>query len=140
MEEKKEKTMQEKLRMRAQALWALGICLIVIGGLWMDVQLSSIIPYNELRSDEYMNDPTIPYNERDNATYTFTDQWLKDTYWRLAWYAIPGGVLFAIGVALYSCKDWIINGKEVHKTLCKGDGEARYCSECGLKLSELEKK
>ena len=140
MEEKKEKTMQEKINRRSQILWAVSHMLIVFGGLWASTQIWSATPYYDLRSDEYMDDPAIPYNERDNATYTFTDQWLEEKWTRLMWYCVPGYILFAVGFVLSYSRDWLINEKEVHKTFCKGSGEPKYCSECGLKLSELEKK
>jgi hypothetical protein len=140
MEEKKEKTMQEKMNQRIKLLGACSLLLIVLGGAFALAQASAVSTYWDLRSDDYMDDPTMPFNERENATYTFTDQWLKDTYWRLIWYAVPGLIMYLVGIVVFYTRDLVVNEKEIHKTFCKGEGEKKYCPECGLKLSRLEKK
>lgn len=138
MTEKKQMTMQQKLNWRRRVVAICGFALYLTGAIFAVAQLAGTNSYYELRSDEYMNDPTIPYNERGNATYTFTDEWLSDTYDRLLWYVVPWLILFAIGgVMVLGTPYMMMKEEEVHKNFCKG-GEARYCPECGLELSKLK--
>lgn len=139
MDEKKtEKTMAQKMRLRNELVTAMGLGLMLLGAMWVVVTMAEPNVYLKLRSDEYMDDPTIPYNERDNATYTFTDDWFSETHNRLIWWSVPGIIIFALGVIPFYMGDLMFRDTEIHKQCCKG-GEARYCPECGLKLSRLEK-
>ena len=147
---KKEKTGKselEKCILRKRVVLVLAFAAIVIGGMLAIYAMGAAQSFFELRSDDYMNDPTIPFNERDNATYTFTDEWLSDRYNHLMWVAMPGLVLYVVGVGVLFLGDAIISDQSVHKAYCKitaryGDTYPswKYCPECGLKLSKLEKK
>jgi len=144
---KKEKTVQEKWNERDRALAIIALGLILIGALWAMASMAEPSVYMKLRSDDYMNDPTIPFNERDNATYTFTDEWLSEKYNRLMWWVVPGAILLVCGYAMVYLPGLVgINEKTIHKEFCKIPEKFedehptwRYCPECGLKLSRLEK-
>ena len=145
--EKEEKNELEKCLMRKRIMVMVGFVAIIVGGCLAVAALGASAPFYELRGDEYMDDPTIPFNERDNATYTFTDEWLSDRYNLLMWVAMPGLVLYVVGIGVLFLGDGVMSDRSVHKAYCKittryGDTYPtwKYCPECGLKLSRLEKK
>ncbi len=147
----REKTTQEKWDRRNNGLAIAGLVLILVGVFWATVCMAEPSMYQKLRSDDYMDDPTIPFNERDNATYTFTDEWLSEQYNRLIWWVMPGAILIACGYAMVYLPGLIgIDEKTIHKEFCRqwqnekyssedGPKDMTYCPECGLKLSRLEK-
>ena len=149
--EKEEKSELEKCILRKRVVWVLAFVAIVIGGMLAIYAMGTAQTFFELRSDDYMNDPSIPFNERDNATYTFTDEWLSERYNYLMWVAMPGLVLYLVGVGVLFLGDGVMSYQSVHKAYCRqwqnekfagNDGleDMKYCPECGLKLSQLEKK
>ncbi len=143
----REKTIQEKWNQRQKGLAIGALGLILIGAMWAIACMAEPSVLMKLRSDDYMDDPTIPFNERDNATYTFTDEWLSERYDRLIWWCVPGVILLACGYAMVYLPGLAgINEKTIHKEFCKmpelfetEHPTWRYCPECGLKLSRLEK-
>ena len=145
-EGKTEKSELEKCLMRKRIVLMFAVVAIMIGGMLAIFAIGAAQTFFELRSDDYMNDPAIPYNERDNATYTFTDEWLSDKYNLLMWVAVPSVILYVVGCGLLFLGDGVMSDQSVHKAYCKKwESEPlsmhfKFCPECGLKLSRLEKK
>ena len=148
--EKEEKSELEKCIVRRKIVAAIGLCVLMLGAIFALTVIGAAQTFFDLRSDDYMNDPSIPYNERDNASYTFTDEWLSDRYNTLIWWAVPGLLMIAIAYVILISSDIVMDDKQVHKAYCKKweDGDNpnepklgfKYCPSCGLKLSRLEKK
>ena len=140
MSDKKEKlTFIERARKRVAMVEIVGLGIFIVGMMGVMLMIHGATVYHELRGDEYMDDPSMPFDERTNATYTFTDDWLKDKYYRSMLWAVIPGVIGGAGYAVAIGGVSILNLKETHKEFCRGQGKDRYCSECGLKLSKLEK-
>lgn len=96
--------------------------------------------YQALKSDKYLTDDGLPYRDMANATYTYPaaeiDKLAESSNWMMAF----GALVFAASIIILFAILWIApEKKEIHMMLCKGQGEKEYCSECGLKLSKLEK-
>ena len=97
--------------------------------------------YNVLESDEYLTDDSLPYRDMDNATYTYPATELARLAEGGTWLIFVG--VAVLGASLAAALVFIIavpGLKDEHLLRCHGDGEAKYCPSCGLKLSRLEKK
>ena len=142
--EKKERSVQEKINDRSRSAVIVALALVLIGVMCAIGPIAESGVYQKLRSDDYMNDPAIPFNERSEANYTFTDDFLKDTRDRLMFWAIPGVVMLAIGYAVMILSDYPLSRKEMHKELCKKTDiytnyGFKYCPDCGIRMSRLDK-
>ena len=118
--------------------------MVVFGAVAVLAPMLAIAPIAQLADDEHMTDDGIAYRDLANATYTYTAEELLDM-------AQSGQtpILIGAGVLVSSYLMFIILGlltpstTKDHKRYCDIDPtdmiDAKYCSECGLKLSELDK-
>ena len=147
MEEKKEEDPKELMRTRTEsykrrekAIMTVAIMTLVVGYAMFIVANLQADGYENMKSYDHLTDDGIAYRDLDNATFTWTSEELDklhdDTYY-VQWL---GGSIIGIGLAiLFAGMILIPSDKKTHKIQCDGSGEKKYCPECGLKLSRLEK-
>ena len=105
-----------------------------------------MLGYSNLLQDKYMNDPTIPYNEFENATYTISAKEIKDIISDQFWYLGIGAALVGMAyVGVMAIGAVTPNQKELHINNCEytvntDEMDITHCPTCGLKLSLLDKK
>ena len=134
-----EKSFKDEIRARKRAAGIIVIALLLIGAviaLFGAIQ-SGVI--TGIASEDHMTDPTIPYNELENATFTIDAEWVKEKQQEALYIVILGALLVAPGYVGLILVDALAGDKRMHQEFCKGAGEQKYCSECGLKLSRLKK-
>jgi len=137
MAEKKD--FREQVKVRKSVAGLCGLLILALGAivvLWASFQMSF---YSELLSDDHMTDPAIPYNELENATYTFENEWLMEKVDGSLFILLFGAMLFVPGYIIFVFAESLFGDKMMHREFCKGSSEGKYCPECGLKLSRLEK-
>ena len=121
---------------------AVGLLLIGVAFVFASVLHSGFA--TQVMNEDHLTDDGIAYRDMDNATYTWTTEELRDklddSVWLLAFgagLAVSGYVMFIVVGILTPSK------KKDHKRYCEVDAaileKSKYCSECGLKLSLLEK-
>jgi len=136
----KKKTEFEKMLVRKKIIAAFIIGFLVVGySLMMFIfGVSSIV--TNMGLDEHMTDPTIPYNERDNSTYTFTGDWIVDRVYDMIYIGVFAASLLAVGYAMIITSDALMSRRQVHKLFCDYSGKTKYCPNCGIEMSLLKKK
>ena len=136
----------EKKRKIAELVYFAAMYVLLIGVVIAFIGLFQADAVGQFMDEEHMLDPTIPYNERDNASFVITPDNLDALYEKTKEILIIGGIIAGIGIAVLAVVAAVTPGrKERHKLLCGPkpfcvDLEIIYCPSCGLKLSRLEKK
>jgi len=123
----------------------LGLYAVVIGVGLMFIGLFEAQALDRWLDDEHMADPSMPYNEVQNATYVITPDDLDGLLVTSQSFAVAGIVFLGLGVAICGTLVAVVpSKKEQHKLVCTEptymDPDNLYCPECGLKLSLLDKK
>ena len=135
----------EKKRKIAELVYFAAMYVVVIGVCIAFIGLFQADAVGQFMDEEHMLDPTIPYNERDNASFVITPDNLDTLYEKTEGIVIIGAVLLGAGIAVVASVAAVTpSKKERHKLLCGPkpfcvDLEIIYCPSCGLKLSLLEK-
>jgi hypothetical protein len=128
----------EKLVSRKKAqTW---VCIVVLAAGIASVLASVVFIMLEplsLMDRDHITDQDMPIRDYDNVTYTWSAEELADRAERGTPLLLIGLGMFLAGYAFLFV---LIDDKQVHRLHCTGDGEWKYCPECGLKLSRLEKK
>lgn len=139
---KEEKHWKKYKNKRNNAILMVAYCMLfaVLGAAVLMGGLTQKGMYNALKDDEYLTDDGLPYRDMANATYTYPaseiDEMAEDGNWSIALGII---ILAACAIIVLVVVCIMPEKKEIHSMLCNGNGEKEFCSECGLKLSELEK-
>lgn len=120
----------------------IALSFFVVGLFIMGFAAMKIGAFQELINDEYMTNPAMPYNEYENATYTYSAKWLADEVTKSVLWIIPGMICIAVGYAVLLSGDLFLSKKMLHKSFCKKvyDKSQTYCGDCGIKLSLTKKK
>jgi len=139
------KESMEKKRKISGLIAIVGFYALVIGFGILIMGLFSAQSLDRWLDEEHMSDPSMPYNEFENATYTITPNDLDELLVMSQDMAVIGVVFLGLGVAIIGTMMAVVpSKKEQHKLLCSVTVREHetdlYCSECGLKLSLLEKK
>jgi len=139
MTEDKGKVELEKVKKNARIVGMAGLVILLVGlvVLFMAIftMFDKMIPDNE-----HITDQDLPVRDIENATYTWTADEFEDMVNEKMSFLIIGGAIAAVGMAIfYSAAIIEPSSIKLHKIGCKGEGEKKYCSECGLKLSRLER-
>jgi hypothetical protein len=139
MTDKEKKSYGKRMKNARDAMTVFGLSFLLIAAVAVFYSLGVAQSVVDMADEDHMTDPGIPYRDLDNATYTYDREWIESkadsmiTYFLWVFVPLVGGlVLFYASILMPSDKDY-------HKSECKGAGEAKYCSECGLKLSRLER-
>ena len=136
----------EKKRKIAEIIYFAAMHVLIIGVVIAFIGLFQADAVGQFMDEEHMLDPTIPYNERDNASFVITPDNLDALYEKTKNILSIGAVIAGSGsVVLGSVAAVTPSKKERHKLLCGPkpfcvDLDIIYCPSCGLKLSRLEKK
>ena len=146
----------EKKRKIAEWIYLGAFYAIVLGIGFMFIGVFQGLGVEKLMTEEYMQDPTIPYNEKDNASFVLTPDNIDAIYKDVQNFLIAGGIILISGVAVAGSLMVVTpSKKERHKLVCPGvvniavdlkrekafsSIEPEYCPMCGLKLSLLDKK
>ena len=139
------KESMEKKRKISGLIAILGLYAVVIGFAVLVIGLFSAQSLDRWLDEEHMTDPSMPYNEFENATYTITPNDLDELLVMSQDMAVIGVVFLGLGAAIIGTMIAVVpSKKEQHKLVCTNpkymDPDNTYCPECGLKLSLLEKK
>ena len=132
-EKETEKEVLWKQKKRTEALFliliGLGVVLIVFG------MISGMNVW--LIDDDHITDPSMPISEKDNVTYTWTTEELRSQFEKSYPLMFVGLGMFFAG---YAVQFVTIGDKKFHRVHCPPiEGPDKYCSECGLRLSRLER-
>ena len=140
MTQKEELSALEKVRKNTRYL-AIGLlCVLLFGAMLLFFGMINTIAYQNMKDPTHFSDPNIKYSDMKNASFTWTRQEINSEMQVWAYLGIFGGGLVAGGYVLALV---FPSEKDFHKLGCKEIqeyGNIKYCPECGLKLSELEKK
>ena len=149
MAEEKNKIELENLKKKMDLVGFIGLALVVVGGaiaLWaLMMPLSAMLPDND-----HITDKGMPVRDLDNATYTWTAEEFEKILDRQSDWFVAGLIFLVPGIALFYAMISIApSEKKLHLIGCKKAkdyqfcpeyGAAnKYCPECGLKLSRLER-
>ncbi len=135
----KDREMLEKVQKNKKLLGAAGMILIVIGGAIVLIAALPLGIYPEMMDEEHITDDSIPIRDMDNVTYTYEKEWFDQKEEDARYYVLAGCIPVAAGYALLLATGAFVDDRKNHRMHCDGTGEKRYCPECGLKLSRLEK-
>ena len=146
----------EKKRKIADLISISGLYALLIGVGILFIALFQVNAIEKFVNEDYMVDPSIPYNERNNASYIMTPDDFELIIDECTDFLIIGAVIAGIGIAVLACVCAIApSKKERHKLVCPhvvsiavdlkrekafSSIEAEYCISCGLKLSLLDDK
>ena len=139
MTEDKGKVELEKVKKAANAVALVGGVIALLG---VVVLFLGLVQMNSwmFPDNEHITDQNLPIKDVKNATYTWTSEEIKHSEDQAMGLFYAGGVTAIVGVAIMYTAVIIEPSKtKIHEIGCKGDGDKKYCSECGLKLSRLEK-
>jgi hypothetical protein len=139
MTEDKGKVELEKVKKNARIVGGVGLIVLLVGlvVLFMAIftMFDKMIPDNE-----HITDQDLPVRDIKNATYTWTADEIKDMVDEKTGFLVMGGAIAAVGMGIfYSAAVIEPSSIKMHKIGCAGQGEKKYCPECGLKLSRLER-
>lgn len=95
--------------------------------------------YLGLIDEEHMTDSGIAYRDLENATYTYDRNYLEEQIDNVRVLTVLSAVPLMVGLGIFYAMMAMPNGKDDHRRFCDGTSEKKYCPECGLKLSRLEK-
>ena len=141
-------SMEKKRKIRG-LIAILGLYAVVIGFAVLVIGLFSAQSLDRWLDEEHMSDPSMPYNEFENATYTITPNDLDELLVMSQDMAVIGVVFLGLGVAIIGTMIAVMpSKKEQHKLICPNieamfwgnKVEPIYCPVCGLKLSLLDRK
>ena len=111
---------------------------VLVGAMGAVLLLSALTTQSivdSLKDDEYLTDDSLPYRDMVNATYTYPvadiDEMAEGQNWMLAMGAVLAAGAIVVPFAMFLV--WTPK-KEIHEAMCNGDGEKKYCPECGLKF------
>ena len=135
--EAKKKEEVEKLRMRGKNIELTALCIMLAGGLGLLVAMFMGQGYVDLVSDDHITDQDMPVRDLENATYTYTADELLSRFQHVLPLLVASMTAFASGGIMLAVTG--PSEANFHKLHC-GEGDQKYCPECGLKLSRLEKK
>ena len=118
--------------------------MVVLGAIAILAPILAYGPILQLVDDEHMTDDGIAYRDLDNATYTYTAEELLDMVRSGQSLTVLGAGIVASSYIAFIIVGALTPSKtKDHKRYCDIDPtdmiDAKYCSECGLKLSELDK-
>lgn len=150
MDEKKIAEYRKNMKKREGLVGALLIGCLIVGagvlfyGMWAQNVWGQVV------DEDHMTDPSIPYNERENATYTWSSEDILEKVTDLNMIYYAGGVLIAVGYAgALTFAALSPDKKKDHLRYCANlapykipgweNIEIKYCPECGLELKKLEK-
>lgn len=128
----------EKMNKVRSGIGVIGIVILLLGALAMLYSLGPMSVIEKLVDEEHMTDDGIAYRDLDNATYTYDRAWIENELDTWLNYMLATLVPIMVGIALFYVYMFMPGGRAFHKAHCDGAGEAKYCSECGLKLSRLD--
>ena len=151
---KEEKTVQEKIAAWREEnsktiswIGTIGLATIVVGFAFSLIGGLSADMYLQFQDDEYLTDDGIAYRDMGNATYTYPVSEFNDRYMDYRLWLYGGIAVMSVGMALVFGMLFVLpSNTESHRIYCKKwESEPvsmhfKYCPECGLKLSRLEKK
>ena len=137
MEEKKNEGIAKQQRKRATAIAIACLCLIGTGValVLVGAMHTSVYPADF----DHITDKSLAVRDIENATYTWTAEEIDEQADKGLAIMIIGGLFAAAGYPLLFV---VPRETELHKMYCEIEeyGPCKYCPECGLKLSRLEKK
>ena len=127
-----EKELKKKNVMEATflVLLVLGVFVVLLGLFFNPIPTTDI---------DHLTDPSIAVRDLDNATYTWTADEITTSAKNKAYVVFLGVGLI---MAAYPLIFLTTGDREFHKRYCEpvDPSSSKYCPECGLKLSRLEKK
>lgn len=136
MTEEKKDLVQE-LRKRRNTHSAITDWALIIGFMIMFAAMGVVIGQGWFGNDNHLSSPNIPLKDAKNATYTFTQHDWVDANTPLMIIMLGGLMIAIFGMGANLATPGL---RTMHRIHCKGEGEKRYCPECGLELSQLEGK
>ena len=151
MDEKKEpiREMREKMK-KAEKVVSFGVvALLVVGCMILLYAAFASVAYINIMTDDHMTDDGIAYRDLENATYTWSGSEITEMMEDNTWVMAIGAALAGMGyVAMLVMAALIPSDTKSHAIYCKqwetpedpDEAKFKYCPECGLKLSRLEKK
>jgi hypothetical protein len=139
MTEDKGKVELEKVKKAANTIAVIGGTIVLLGLVILFVGLIQMNTWM-FPDNEHITDQNLPIKDVKNATYTWTSEEIKHSEDQPMGLFYVGGVIAVVGAAIMYTAVIIEPSKtKIHEIGCKGDGDKKYCSECGLKLSRLKK-
>jgi len=154
MDEKKEliREMRESMK-KAEKVVAFGVVALMVVGCMILLYAAFVsVAYVNIMSDDHMTDDGIAYRDLDNATYTWSGSEITEMMEDNTWVLAVGAALIGMGyVAMLVYAALMPSGTKSHTIYCRqwqneqfagkdGLEDMKYCPECGLKLSKLDKK
>jgi len=139
MTENKAKDELEKMKKMANAAAIVGGIMALLG---VFILFMGLVQMNSwmLPDNEHITDQDLPIKDVKNATYTWTSEEIEHSQDQAMGLFYAGGVIGIVGGAImYTAVILEPSKTKIHEIGCKGDGDKKYCSECGLKLSRLVK-
>lgn len=133
--------MEERKRLKRNrgVIALVAFVLLILGAFGVLHAANSAAVYMALIDEDHMTDPGIPYRDLENATYTYDRQYLEEQVENTNNLMLICVIPVFIGTGVFYTLLAMPNGKDDHRRFCDGTSEKKYCPECGLKLSRLEK-
>ncbi len=129
------KDLVQELRTHRRVSDAASNWAVIIGFALMLMTVAGMLGTQTFVDQKHLSSPNIPLKDARNATYTFTARAAANAVY--LWF-VPFSV--GVGAIVVGLTITVVNPgpRKFHKVHCKGEGEMRYCQECGLELKKLE--
>lgn len=134
----------EKLkRKNAKIVSGIGVIICGIGAVILAFAFVSSVGYSIISQEKYLTDPSIPYNELENATFTIGADEVEAHQDSLLIYVVIGSCVFFMGYAILIAILSVFGSRmKNHIEDCEwsttSEMEVEYCPICGIKLSEVK--
>lgn len=113
---------------------AVGLLLVLFGGF-------TLMQFAWVAQEKYLTDPSTPYNELENASYTITPEEIVSQTKNVQSIVILAFPFLAFGLGIVLTTTFIVGTKiERHNENCeytvKSKDYAKYCPICGIRLEK----
>ena len=148
MDKKEERARMKRTRL---GIGSIALVLLLLGAFGMLWTATTSTVYADLVNEDHMTDSGIAYRDLDNATYTYDREYIENKVDDLANLMLLSIIPLFVGMAIFYVMIVMPDERDEHRLFCRqwqnekfagNDGleDMKYCPECGLKLSRLEKK
>jgi hypothetical protein len=130
--------LEKKLRMYRKNVMMMGLFMCATAGLLLLCLVGMFNTYDVLLKEENLTNPSIPNDEMENATYTYSNDWFESHILNLS---IGIGILGAValvGYCLILMGVGLTSNAYLHDCFCT-DMDTTYCPDCGIEMTEVRR-